>query len=96
MKRTLKYFPGCTTDLEWMRDFQESVRHYYNERLKGKVMVKRQWEYKRAWFSANDFATTMNGYGKEGWECMHVDEQEGLCYVYLKRPVELEKQLLNE
>lgn len=96
MKRALRYYPGCTTDAEWMRDFAESVRAYWLERFKEKNMT--QWEYKRVHFNVGDFETAMNGYGKAGWECMRIDESQGLCYAYFKKPwVPTETaQLLNE
>jgi len=99
MKRTLKYYPGCTTDLEWMRDFSESVRYYWIERFKEKetVMVKRQWEYKRVLCRTSNYDQILNKDGAEGWEAYSVLDSgsSGEMEIHFKRPL-AEKQLLNE
>lgn len=43
----LHYWLGCTTDLEWMRKFRESVRKYFEERAIEEVVASEREERRR-------------------------------------------------
>ena len=84
-----------------MRDFQEAVRFYYQERFKDQLM--NTWQYKKVMCKLSEYEAVMEKNGEEGWEAYQIFEENGgrgagfeIHFKRLTPPKKVEKQLLTE